>query len=536
MSISRPAASQAPPPRGPTAGPARALAAFAIALFAAASWRISQAAGHRLWLDELYTTTLIDTPGLAHVWDGALRGVDGNPPLYLSLAWLLTHRLPVAPEQALRLVNLVVLAAAALLLYRIARRFADPLSAATGLTLLCGVDGLVGYALLEVRTYALYLALVVATLWATLRLVDRPSRRRVVALAGIGVAATLAHSFGGFYVLATLGSAGIVAWTGRDGRRLRALAAGAALPALALGLWIKASLAAQLAVATPYGWIPVPDGLDLLDALGGSWPLTLLLLLGLACFVFGHRPSAGAFARWCRTRPDLATLGVALAGFAALTGAGWLGSQVITPFFVGRYFIPNAAAAGLALAAGLAALRQGAGRGLFALAVAICLLLGLAKLAVDPGTDPRAIPCSDASGNFLEAGLAGSNLPVIAESPHAWLPRARYAPDQVTLYPLDWQVVLRFPFRARNNAMDFHIMEILKGWAPPGAPLSVRLLTTEEILARHRHILVLDEAARSWFTRLKAIAPVSARLLRDGPGCRLWDVTLPETGAAPAGP
>ena len=93
--------------------------------------------------------------------------------------------------------------------------------------------------------------------------------------------------------------------------------------------------------------------------------------------------------------------------------------------------------------------------------------------------------------------------------------------------------MVRFPFRARNNAMDFHIMEILRGWAAPGSALATGVLATEDIVARHRHLLVLDEEARSWFAQLGATHPVSARLLREGPGCRLWDVTL--GGDAPGG-
>ena len=525
-SVPIPSGVDAHPRRRLASAPSRALAGACALLLVAAGLRIWQAARHRLWLDELYTTTLIDTPSLAHVWSGALQGADGNPPLYLSLSWALTHALPGAPEAVLRTANLVVLSVAALLLYRIGRRVADPASVVAGLTLLCGVDGMVGYALLEVRTYALYLALVVGTLWATLGVVDRPSRGRVAVLAGVGVLATLSHSFGGFYVLTTLAAAGLVAVVDRDRRLALALAA-AALPAGAtLAGWIALSLAAQLAVATPYGWIPVPDAMELLVALTGSLLLTPFLGVGLVCAAVLRPPSVAGLLRCCAERRDIAVVVAALSGFAALTAAGWVGSRLITPFFVPRYFIPNVAVAALLVVAGLAALRRNVGGGLSAVAVAVCIASGVGKLAVDPGEAPGAIPCRDAAGRFLEEGFARDGLPVVAESPDGWLVRARYAPDQAILYPLDWQVVVRFPFRARNNAMDFHIMEILRGWAAPGSALATGVLATEDILARHRHLLVLDEEARSWFVQLRATHPVSARLLREGPGCRLWDVTL----------
>lgn len=534
--VPSPSGSPARPARGLFPTPSSVVAALCVAMLVAAGWSIRQAAGDRLWLDELYTTTLIDAPSLRHVWDGALRGVDGNPPLYLSLCWLLMQAVPGAPEQALRPFNLALLTVGGVLLYRVGRRLAEPTSVVAGLMVLCGTDGMVGYALLEVRTYALYLTLVVATLWATLRAVERPSLARLAALAGIGVLATLAHSFGGFYALATVGAGALVALVDRDRPLALALAAAAAPAAVTLATWIYLSLGAQLAVATPYGWIPVPDAEDLLMTLTGSLLLTPLLAVGLACAWVGRPPSLAALARCCAERRGPAVICTALFGFAALTVAGWVGSQLITPFFVPRYFIPNVIVAALLLIPGIAALRRGVDRRLFALAVAVCAVLGVGRIAAGPGTAQGAIPCRDAAGRFLEEGLADDGLPVVAESPHAWLPRARYAARQATLYPLDWDVVLRYPLRARNNAMDFHIMEILRDWAAPGTALATRVLTTEDILARHRHLLVLDEDARSWLQRLGTVHPLTARLLRHGPGCRLWDVTLAAPGLGGSAP
>lgn len=499
------------------ARPFPVVGAVATAMLAAALWRIHASFGHMMWLDELYATTLIDTPSLAHLWDGAVRGVDGNPPLYLSLAWALTRLVPAAPEQVLRPLNLLLFAATAVLLYRIGRRVASPAATTAALAVLPAVDGMAGYALTEVRTYALYLFLVAATLAAALRVVDRPRAGRTAALAGVGVLASLAHSFGGFYVLATLGAAGLACLAGRD--RCAAAALGlAALPSVAaLAAWIVVSYPAQKAVATPYGWISAPDLLTFVQALTGSLPLTPALALGAAAAAVRGR-AAPFFAG----RRDVAALCAVLAAYAGLTMAGWVGSQVITPFFVPRYFIPNLLIAALVLAMAAEAARRGARPALAAGGATLCVLIGLWSVAGDDVGGP--IPCLDAGGRFIEAGAARDGLPIVAESPHAWMPRSRYVPNQTTLYPLDWRVVIGWPDRARNNAMDFHIMEILRDWAAPGTALNTEVLTTEDILSRYGRFLVLDEKGRAWFDEVRARTPMSAALIRENGNCRLWEV------------
>ncbi len=504
------------------------LALLATAMLLVAGWRIVAASGHWLWLDELYTLTLVEAPSLGHMVSGAVRGVDGNPPLYMALAWALTHAVPAAPELVLRLFNLAALAGTAVLLYRLGRRVADPLGVAAGLAILCATDDTVGYALLETRTYALYLLATAATLAAAVHLIDEPTRRRTAALAALGVVAALSHTFGGLYVAVTLAAAGAV--SRHDRARRRALIAAALPPFAATAGWIAVSLPAQLAVASPYGWIRAPDLAALFQALTGSPLLTPLLGLGLAAAAMRRPAGLLRLSTLGRARPDLAALYGALAGFAALTVAVWAASQVTTPVFVPRYFIPNLVIPALLIVPAVGFAQRRARPALAASALGIATLAGLVGIASAPETS--FIPCLRADGRFLEEEAARGGLPVVAVSPHAWLPRSRYAPAQTTLYPLDWQVVLRQPDRARNNAMDFHIMEILRDWSPPGSALATEVLSTEAILARYRHVLVLDEASRGWFAELRARVPLTADLVTEGPGCRLWDVRTP---AVPGG-
>ncbi len=504
-------------------------ALIAGAMLAAAGWAVWRSLGRMMALDELYTATLIQAPSLAHMVDGAMRGVDGNPPLYLPLAWLLTHALPFSPERSLGAFNLLALAATAGMLFRIGRRFADPFSVVVALCLLCALDGTVVYALLEIRTYALYLCLVTATLWATLAVVDRPSARRTAALASIGAGATLSHSFAGFYVVATIGAAILVSLLVGDRRRATVLGL-AVLPAAVATLgWISLSFATQVAVATPYGWIPRPSPSQLAEAVTGSGRLTRLLLIGLAVLAARGRVMPW-LAAWRDTiaRRDRAIPICVVVAYVALTCAGWVGSQVITPFFVGRYFIPNLAAAALVIILAVAAIRRIAPARVVLAAGALSVLAGLGAVATATSGTVKLTPCLADNGSFLEDGVDG-DLPLVIESPHAWLPRDRYAPGRRALYPLDWDVVLNHPHRARNNAMDYHIMEILKDWAPTGSALASNLQTTDAILARYPRFLLLDEHDRAWFSELRAARPLSATLVRQSPDCRLWDVeTAPQ--------
>lgn len=498
-------------------------------MLAAAAWRIELSFGRMLWLDELYTTTLIGAPDLGRLWDAALRGVDGNPPLYMSLAWLLAPAAHAEPERILRSANLALMAATAVLMYRLGRRLAAPASVAAALALLPAVDGTVGFALLEVRTYALYLFLVTATLWAALRVVDRPLPGRAALLSAVAVLATLAHSFGGFYALAAIGAASLACLaSGREPSRRRAAATlvVAAVPAaVALAGWVAVSLPAQMAVATPYSWIPQPGIVELLQALTGSGLTSLVILASAAvCLPFAAVRAPQMFRRLCARHPraDILALHAAMAAYAALTLAGWLGSQVITPFFVPRYFGPNLLIAALVIVQVAEAVRRQIGPSLAAAAVVGCGLLGMYSLAQ---LDARnMIPCRDAGGRFLEEDAARDGTPVIVASPHAWFPRARYAPAQATLFPLDWDVVVDRPYQARNNAVDYHIMDILRGWAPTGSALATEIVPTADLMARHRRFLVLDEAGRSWFDELRGRRAVSATLIKEGAGCRLWAV------------
>src|SRR6185437_9869362 len=60
--------------------------------------------------DELFTTNLVNAATLLKLWKGIARGLDGNPPLYMTAAWLIVAPLPklVSSVATLKILNLVV--------------------------------------------------------------------------------------------------------------------------------------------------------------------------------------------------------------------------------------------------------------------------------------------------------------------------------------------------------------------------------------------------------------------------------------------
>ena len=137
------------------------------------------------------------------------------------------------------------------------------------------------------------------------------------------------------------------------------------------------------------------------------------------------------------------------------------------------------------------------------------------------------VPCTDSAGAYFETDFVHGDLPVIAESPHVWLPRATYAAYRTAyLFPLDWDVVLKYPQRARGNAVDFHILENIKTWTNMG-----QISSTEDIVGKYPQFLVIEQSGRAWFHNLTTTRDVSAQKLSgvtsaDGSqSCTLWKVT-----------
>ncbi len=47
-----------------------------------------------LWSDEILTTSLLEANSLSKLWSGITLGIDANPPLYMTAAWLIVQAMP----------------------------------------------------------------------------------------------------------------------------------------------------------------------------------------------------------------------------------------------------------------------------------------------------------------------------------------------------------------------------------------------------------------------------------------------------------
>ena len=196
--------------------------------------------------------------------------------------------------------------------------------------------------------------------------------------------------------------------------------------------------------------------------------------------------------------------------------------------FVTRYFTPS-----LLVYFGIVVAFAGAMHAVLPRRVALratvaCAALGMLATAVAAPTE-GTISCFDADRQrFLEAGVIDTTLPVVTESPHAWFPRAYYSPTPAQyIFPLDWDVVLRFPRRERNNAVDFHIMQRFQRIT--GIPT---ILPTAQLIERQKEFYVLHERSRAWLENLRSRYRLHETVVASSSSCALVRVRVDEPAAS----
>ena len=491
----------------------------------------------QLWSDELLTTNLLTAVNLPKLWAGIALGIDGNPPFYLTAAWLLTRRLPdlISPIVMLKLINVAVAAAGVAALWRMARRIASASACWIGTVLFVALGDAFIYAASELRTYALYFLMAALAGLCQQRLIERrrPVDAALLALVFAGLA--MAHTFGIVYV----GCIALAGWLSqrRGGRPLLSMIALAVVPAVFAVLAWSPFLMEQLQVAKPYNWMMPPGLSDLFDILFGSdmmlWLSTLeacCLAAGVVAYVREHGLPLQLIVDDPRWQPVRFAV-VGLAGITAFTCAGWLFSQVAFPLYVARFFTPQLMTSfALHVAFAQWLLRYGRERRAIVLAVcAVVAPLALRNAVLHANSSVHGKPiCANASGVFFESAFVDGDLPVMVDSPHMFLPRMTYAAHgDAYRYPLDWDVVLNYPDRSRGNAVDFHIMQGLQEWKP-----MPQVETTDEIVRKYPQFLVVEQPYRAWFSNIVATRQVTAEKLAettptgsDEIACTLWKVT-----------
>lgn len=506
------------------------LLAVALILFA------RRAVNDPLWSDELLTTLLLQADSLPKLWAGIALGIDGNPPLYMTVNWLIAQALPAAVPAvtALKLVNMLVAVMAAAALWLWGRRLVSSAACWLGVLMFVTLNDNFIFAALELRTYAAFLLMAALGVWLQQRLIERRRSRDIALLAFALLGLTLSHTFGIAYV----GCIALAGWLSapRDRSLLRNTLLALAPSLLALAGWLPV-LMLQIQIARPYGWMTSPGGRDLAETLFASDIMVQITVIELACL--GATGIAVA-RRWSAPAADLlhdpqrqparyaVLLGVL---FTAFMLAAWLASKLLFPIFVPRYFTPQLVIA-FALHAVFAEWLLRLGRERWAAAVALTLVV--AALMVRNVAFRAEVPfhgdpiCANADGAFFEQAYMAGDVPVITDSPHVFLPRATYGLQHSSYrLALDWDVVLKYPRRSPGNAVDYNLMNRLRTWLP-----MPQAMTTEDIIEAYPQFLVLEASSRPWFDHLRQTRNVEATKLAESiasdPGdlsCKLWRVT-----------
>jgi hypothetical protein len=506
---------------------------------------VSRSFDAKRWLDDLFTVNLMAAASLPDLWAAIMSGIDANPPLYMTVAWLVVHALPrsVSWIEALTWLNVAFIVAALAVLFSIGRRLVSSSASWMAVFLFAAVNDGAIYLSLQLRTYALFFLITTACVLVQQRLMENHRRADLVVLGILHCLLVLVHTFGIVYMLC-IGLSALMSTAVSD-RNAAKLSLLAMVPAvLALACWLPVLLM-QMEVSKPYSWMPRPGILELVRSAFPS-PLSVLVGLGeIACLAGllpwflrtrGGEGSRIGSLRWLATDRSsqpfrfACLLLLSISGFAILA---WAVSRTVFPFFLARYFTPSliiSFALNLALCEFLVELCS---REISwpppkilvgMLAIAFPALLAVVLFYRTPASP--LIPCTDAEGAFFEDRFVREGVPIIVESPHVWFPRMYYSQNR-SLYgfPLDWDVVLKFPDRPTNNATDFNIMQRFKRFF--GMP---NILSTEDIIREYPQFLVVSESNRAWFHNLSNVRRVTADKLAEttndleGNSCTLWYV------------
>lgn len=504
-----------------------------LGIFAAFAFR---SVNDLLWADELLTMHLLQADSLRKLWGGIALGIDGNPPLYLTGAWLLARLLPgsISAVAVLKLLNLALVTAGLAALWHLGRRVASAAACWAALFVLLTLNENLLFAAFEFRTYATYFAAAAVAALAQQGAIERGRPRETGLLALAFLALTSSHTFGIAYV----GCIALAGWLSARCEKgvLRRIVIATAPSVMAVLAWLPI-LREQLKVASPYGWMTQPGWSELAETLFSS---QLMLWICVAALLWLLLTSVADWSQQPRWRGEMISgddrqstryMLLLATGFTAFALAAWIVSLIAFPIFVPRFFIPQLIATSILMtvfAQGLLAVAERR-RALVVVGGLIISALVLRNVAAHVAHPAHGDPvCTDAAGTPFEAAYVTGEWPVITDSPHVFLPRAAYAAHREAYrFPLDWDVVTTYPTRSRGNAVDYHILQALQTWLP-----MPQVVTTDEVVRGGGPFLVIETPGRAWFAHLRATRSTvaeqvaqSAQRAGDDVICTLWKVT-----------
>jgi len=448
-----------------------------------------------MWMDELLTWQLVTAPSWGAMLHAAGDQVDTMPPLYfiLARAWI---TLTGTSEFSLRLLSILLVTATYLITFLLLKRTANLLYALTVTTAVFFLSDLLFTQLTELRYYPLLLLLSAVATALYFRLSNgRTSPRWLFVLNAIVHGALVTTHLFGFLTSTAL----MISFLVTAGPQRRAAARQGILSSLAGWLfflpWIPAQLR-QMEVAQPYSWIPLPDMIDLIampfTMLPDGRPRYVLIAVFILLVLLPRRLRAHIEEE---TLTRMAVSGGLLLLLPILTA--YILSTEVVSIFIPRYFIAGIVGWILLLPPLAVWIRRAIPIALSprpflwltALSIATAILLSF------PAAKSLQTSAAKKPGSLSNALYP--NLPVVTESPHAYLPRFHYAEDRSRIfYVLDRASA--FNLRGvLNGPTDYHHMLALERNFP-----GHNILPGDSILARFDRFLLIDEAGRLWSERV----------------------------------
>ncbi|HUJ09158.1 MAG TPA: glycosyltransferase family 39 protein [Verrucomicrobiae bacterium] len=442
------------------------------------------------WLDELNCFYLAQDPSFGHMIHALAGGADVVPPPYYVSLWTWA-RVGGVSEVSLRLHSWLWLSVAFALIWGVLRRRYGYWPASAGCLAAFCLSRLVLYQNTEARFYGFFLAVVAFGIWVYDRVYEsnrlRLGQMTLIALANALL--ILSHIYGGFYSGAIL-----LAWMLADFWQCRwrpGAYASVVIGWLAFLPWLPI-FRHQAAIFGYESWIPVPSINDLLDSFTHkvNLPLALILIIGFALLT-RRRSTIESPRPESPPQEALFVLAVILIVFVPIVG--WIFSRLVKSVFWDRYMIPSTL--GWAIVLTFVSERVGLGpdystapspRTLgLPLLLATFLAFPILYAWAHP-TEPRP------TAERLPAALAG--LPVVLDTPHAFLPRVHYLGTNSNYYfILDWEAATD-PKSQRGASVNYKIIDLLhEYYSLPNA------VSTQDFLSRYPRFLYFDQYVSAWF-------------------------------------
>ncbi len=297
------------------------------------------------WFDELLTHYMVRDSSFVRMLRATGDLISASPPLYFILTWPIAQVVG-AGELPLRLLSSLGISVAMLCHWRLLRRIYDvwPASLATVGAFFASQS--IWYQNMEARFYGLFLAEVSLAIYLAVTIIARRpiSRRLLVANALIHAALVTTHYFGFLYSGAIL--VATVLCLVRQPRVLSFCAGSIVVGWLAF-LPCVPGFIRHLEFGKPHGWIMPPTVANLLDLMSGEWlwltpALAGIFALGIAIRLFRPRGTSFKINAESTDCPiERRSLAVITLLLSTIPFVVWGWSQVATPMFVARYFIPD---------------------------------------------------------------------------------------------------------------------------------------------------------------------------------------------------